>query len=58
MESYQMAVPKNLGLLLLAVWLILFGVLTAPMLGVSFAYSGDVLAILAIVTGVLLLMQK
>ncbi len=53
-----MAVPRNLGMLLLAVWLILFGILTAPMLGVSFAYSGDVLAILAIVSGVLLLMQK
>ena len=49
-----MTVPKNLGLLLLAIWLILFGVLTAPFLGVSFAYSGDILAVLAIAAGALL----
>ncbi len=53
-----MTTPKNLGILLLAIWLILFGVLTAPFLGVSFSHSGDVLGILAIVTGVLLVMQR
>jgi hypothetical protein len=53
-----MTLPKNLGMLLLAVWLILFGVLTAPFLGVSFAHSGDVLAVLAIAAGVLLFMQR
>jgi hypothetical protein len=53
-----MTLPKNLGMLLLAVWLILFGVLSAPFLGVSFARSGDVLAVLAIVTGVFLLRQR
>jgi len=53
-----MRVPKNLGMLLLAVWLILFGVLTAPFLKFSFAYSGDLLAVLAIAVGVLLLMQR
>ena len=50
--------PKNLGMLLLAVWLILFGVLTAPFLKVSFAHSGDLLAILGIAAGVLLLLQR
>lgn len=50
--------PKNLGMLLLAVWLILFGVLTAPFLGVSFSHSGDVLGVLAITAGVLLLVQR
>jgi hypothetical protein len=53
-----MKLPKNLGMILLAVWLILFGLLTAPALGVSFAHSGNVLAILAIVVGVLLFMGK
>ena len=49
---------KNLGKLLLAVWLILYGLLTAPFLKFGFAYSGDLLAVLAIVAGVLLLMER
>jgi hypothetical protein len=53
-----MRVPKNLGKVLLAVWLILFGLLTAPFLGIGFAYSGHVLAVLAIAAGVLLLMER
>jgi len=53
-----MKLPKNLGMLLLAIWLILFGVLTAPFLKVSFAYSADLLAVLAVVAGVLLLLQR
>ena len=53
-----MRVPKNLGRTLLAVWFILFGLLTAPFLKVSFAHSGDVLAVLAVVVGVLLLMER
>jgi hypothetical protein len=53
-----MTPPKNLGMLLLAVWLILFGLLTAPFLGVSFSHSGDVLAVLAIAAGVLLFLQR
>jgi len=53
-----MKLPKNLGMLGLAIWLILFGLLTMPMLKLSFAYSLDILAILAIVVGILLLLQK
>ena len=53
-----MKLPTNLGLLLLGVWLILFGLLTAPFLKFGFTYSGDVLAALAIVVGVLLLLQR
>jgi hypothetical protein len=53
-----MKMPKNLGMLLLAVWLILFGLLTAPFLNFGFAHSGDLLAVLGIVTGVLLLLQR
>jgi len=53
-----MTLPKNLGMILLAVWLILFGVLTAPFLKFGFTHSGDVLAALAIAVGVLLLLQR
>jgi hypothetical protein len=50
--------PNNLGMMVLAAWLILFGVLTAPFLKFGFAHSGDLLAVLAIVAGVLLLMKR
>jgi hypothetical protein len=53
-----MKMPKNLGMLLLAIWLILFGLITAPFLSFSFAHSGDLLAGLAIVVGVLLFLQR
>ena len=53
-----MTPPKNLGMLLLAVWMILFGLLSAPFLGVSFSHSADVLAVLAITAGALLLMNR
>ena len=53
-----MRLPKNLGKPLLAVWLILYGLLMAPFLGFGFAHSGDLLAVLAIVVGVLLLMER
>jgi hypothetical protein len=51
-----MKLPKNLGMLLLAVWFILFGLLTWPLVNIS--HSGPVLAVLAIVVGVLLLLQR
>jgi hypothetical protein len=54
----DMRLPKNLGMVLLAVWLIAFGVLTAPFLRFGFAHSADVLAVLAVVAGILLLMQR
>jgi hypothetical protein len=54
----KMKMPQNLGMLLLAVWLILFGLLTAPFLKFGFAHSGDVLAVLGIVAGVVLLFQR
>ena len=53
-----MKLPKNLGSILLAVWLILFGLLNAPFLRLGFTYSGDILAVLAIAAGVLLLLQR
>ena len=54
----NMKMPKNLGMLLLAIWLILFGLLTAPFLRFSFSHSGDLPAVLAIVVGVLLFLQR
>jgi hypothetical protein len=53
-----MKLPKNLGMILLAAWLILYGLLTAPFLQFGFAYSGDLLAVLAVVVGVMLLVQR
>ncbi len=53
-----MKLPKNLGTILLAVWLVLFGLLTAPLLNVNFAYRGDLLALLAIAAGVCLFWQR
>ncbi len=54
----KMKVPMNLGRLLLAAWLILYGLLTAPFLSISFSHSGDFLAVLAAAAGVLLLLQR
>jgi hypothetical protein len=49
-----MKLPSNLGMLLLAIFLIVFGV-TGFM---TIQYSGVILAILAIVAGVLLLLGR
>lgn len=50
-----MKLPKNLGMLLLAVWLIVTGVIAyVPVLAVL----GQLLPLLAIVTGVLLLLGR
>jgi hypothetical protein len=57
-RTVSMKLPKNLGMLLLALWLILYGLLTAPFLKLNFAYSGDLLAVLAISAGVLILLQR
>jgi hypothetical protein len=53
----MMKIPKNLGMTLLAVWLIAFGLLTNSFIKISFSHS-DVLAILAIVAGILLFMGR
>ena len=50
--------PNNLGMILLAVWLILYGIVTAPFLKFNFAYSGDLLSVLAIAAGALLLLRR
>jgi hypothetical protein len=48
-----MQLTRNLGLLVLSVWLILAGLL--PLLNLRFPASGVILALLAIAAGVLLL---
>lgn len=51
-----MTTPKNLGMLLLAIWLILYGALHfVSISGVNF---GAIMAVLAIVVGILLLLQR
>ncbi len=50
-----MKLDKNLGMLLLAIWLIVTG-LTA--LGVSFSGIGTVTGLLAMASGILLVMKR
>jgi hypothetical protein len=47
---------KNLGLLLLAIWLILGGLM--PLLNLSFSGAGTIMSILAIAAGVLILVGR
>lgn len=47
---------KNLGMLLLGVWLILTGLLS--LLNFTFPASGTILALLAVAAGVLLLLRR
>ena len=53
-----MKAPSNLGMILLAIWLVLYGVLSAPLLNVQFNHSGNILAVLAIVTGIVLFVRR
>jgi hypothetical protein len=53
-----MKVPSNIGTILLGIWLILFGVLSAPFLAVSFSHDRDILAIVAVAAGVAVLMKR
>jgi len=46
----------NLGIVLLSIWLILTGLL--PLLKINVPYSGIVLAVLAVITGILLLIRR
>jgi hypothetical protein len=49
-------VTRNLGMLLLAIWLIFTGLM--PLLNLSFQGVGTVMAVLAIASGVLLLIGR
>ncbi len=51
-----MKVTKNLGMLLLSIWLILTGLI--PLLNISFSGLGIFMAIVAIAAGALILMDR
>jgi hypothetical protein len=52
----QLRLPRGLGLILLAAWLILAGAL--PLLGISFPAQEIVLGLLAAAAGILLLLRR
>ena len=52
----RMKLTKNLGMLLLGIWLILSGLV--PLLGLSFSGLGMLMAILAIAAGALILLGR
>ena len=49
---------RNLGSILLGLWLILFGLLAQHFVHIGFRRSHDVLALLAIVVGVVVLVRR
>jgi hypothetical protein len=51
-----MKLTRNLGMLLLGIWLILSGLI--PLLGLSFSGLGMLMAILAIAAGALILLGR
>lgn len=51
-----MRVPKDLGILLLAIWLILYGLTTLFPVGI--AGVGTILAVLALAAGIVLLVRR
>jgi uncharacterized membrane protein len=55
-EVNNMRLTQNLGMLLLAIWLILYGLIA--LLGLSFSGLGVIMAILAIAAGVLILLGR
>lgn len=55
-SQWPLRLSKNLGMMLLAVWLILTGAMT--LFTFSFANSGLVLGLLAAITGVFLLLKR
>lgn len=52
----QVRVTRNLGMLLLALWLIISGLV--PLLNLSVAGLGTLLAVLAVAAGVLILIGR
>ena len=51
-----MNLPKNLGILLLGIWFIVYGLI--QVLALSFSGLGVLMAIFAIVIGILLILQR
>jgi hypothetical protein len=52
----EMRITKKLGMLLLAVWLIAWGILNLGI--INFVGSGTLLALLALAAGVILLIRR
>ena len=50
------SITKNLGMLLLAIWLIIYGLV--PLLHLSFSGLGTLMAVLALLAGALILIGK
>ena len=55
-DAIPMKINRNLGMLLLAIWLILEGLVS--LLGLSFSGIGSLLGILALAAGVAILLGK
>lgn len=51
-----MKLTRNIGMLLLALWLILTGVI--PLLNLSFSGQGTVMALIAIAAGILIVVGR
>lgn len=56
LDMREKRLSGNIGIILLSIWLILFGLL--PLLRVTVPYSDSALAILAVVAGILLLIRR
>jgi hypothetical protein len=56
MTASPIRVTKSLGMLLLAIWLIISGLI--PLLNLSFEGLGTLLAVLAVAAGVLILIGR
>jgi len=55
-QEFSMNLTKNLGMLLLGIWLIVTGLI--PLLNLSFSGLGTLMAVLAIAAGALILVGR
>ena len=55
-KEVKMKITKNLGMLLLGIWLIISGV--APLINLSFAGLGTLMAVLALAAGALIIVGR
>jgi hypothetical protein len=56
-RNTSMEITKNVGMLLLGIWLIVSGVITLVP-AIYFSGLGTLMAILAVIAGILILMRK
>jgi hypothetical protein len=50
------AMKRGVGILLLGIWLLLHGLIT--LIGIHFPYSGVIMGLLALISGILLLVGR